>query len=148
MESFAKNIVRGVNTHISNISGVDVSVMLRLMSGKTMLEIISYSMEKKISIDLETSEPEQMVERTCEILKNIDMRLIEHGEPCHEIYYFIERDDITYLRDIFVLDNIQFDFDKCSVCYCASVWETNCKHSLCLLCLPKCKRCPLCRTIL
>jgi len=54
MESFAKNIARGVNTHISNVSGVDASVMLRIsMSGKTMLEIVS--MEKKIRIDLDTS---------------------------------------------------------------------------------------------
>ena len=144
MESFAKNIARGVNTHISNVSGVDASVMLRIsMSGKTMLEIVS--MEKKLRIDLDTNEPEKIVERTCEILKNIDMGIIEHGEPCHEIYYFIERDDITYLKDIFILDNIKFDFDKCAVCYCASVWETSCKHSLCMVCLPRCKTCPLCR---
>ena len=148
MELFSKNIKQEMfNTHISSVSGIDVSVMLRIsMSGKTILEIIS--IDKKISVDLETNDPEEIVARVCEILKNIDIDIVKYGEPCHDVYYFIEYDDIAYLRDIFVLDNIKFDFGECVVCYCASVWETSCHHSLCMVCSPKCKKCPLCRTIL
>lgn len=146
MESFSKNIKQEMfNTHISSVSGKDVSVMI-CVSEKTELEIIS--MNKKIKIDLETNDPEEIVGRVCEVLKNIDLTIVEHGEPCYDIYYSIEREDISYLRDIFVADNIKFDFENCSVCYCASVWETSCHHSLCLICFPKCKKCPLCRTIL
>lgn len=146
MEIFAKNIARGglFDTHISKVYGKDVSVILKFTE-TTELEI---SNEKKITIDLETTDPSTIVERVCEVLKNFDLGLIEYGVICSEFYFFIEKEDITYLQDVFNLDFINFDFEKCAVCYNATSYKTGCGHDVCCACLSKCSRCPLCRLLL
>ena len=80
MEIFAKNIARGglLNTHITKIYEENVSVMLHVDT--TELEIAHCG--KKIMIDLETTNPQEIVLRICEILKNIDLKENRFGfEP-------------------------------------------------------------------
>jgi hypothetical protein len=147
MDTFAKNIARGglFNTHIAKLNGEDVLILLWTKE-TTEMEITHQLSKKKISIDLEVIDPEEVRERAIEVLQNIDLEIIkQHGTSCEDFYFFIERDDLGYLQDIFKIDCVQFDFDLCSVCYAATIYTTICGHTVCQTCFPRCKNCPLCR---
>jgi hypothetical protein len=141
METFEQNVKRGgyLNLHITKLFGENVEVFLHNnLKNKVNVTIIIKQNEKKMTADIGSS-----VESIRSLLKTV---VIDCQEECNDYFYFIEMEDISYLN-IFEMNGVEFDFEKCSVCLSATQSKTICNHDLCLACLPKCKKCPICRFI-
>jgi hypothetical protein len=145
MEIFARNIARGgpINLHISKLFGKDVEVIL-LADENISIEI--RQAKKKMTVNLGTiQDPETIAESVRALLKSV---VLDCRDRCKDYYIFIEFEEVSYLQDVFEMDGIVFDFEKCPVCLNATQTKTMCNHVLCPVCFLKCKKCPLCRATL
>ena len=138
METFERNIARKgvINLHISKLFGKEVEVFLHVDG----LVIEIRRNEKKMTRSLDKNL--DLVESIRDCLKTV---VIDCQEVCDDYYIFIETEDISYLEDLFEMDGVVFDFEKCCVCLLSTQSKTKCNHAVCLACLPKCKKCPMCR---
>lgn len=141
METFAKNIARGgVNLHISKLFGEEVQVFIHV--GDSVAIEIRQSEKRMLTNIGPVKDPETIAKTVRSFLKTVEL---DCNEVCCDYYIFIELEEVSYLQDIFEMDGIEFDFEKCPVCLTATQTKTSCNHALCSSCLPKCKKCPMCR---
>jgi hypothetical protein len=164
-----------LNLHIDEIRGVNTFVCIHLKENAGILEIILTDNNSSTTFDIKrngefikTSEDladdsstfiylngefidprsEEFVARIREILEDVQPEWF-WGKMVSPFFPHIERGDVSYLQDVFGMEHIKFDFEKCSVCLNATHATTSCKHSLCFVCWSKIlksnKRCPLCR---
>lgn len=167
METFVKsieNLVKSgddrMNLHIEEIGGLNTFVSIVFEEGKLYLAVLLTDFHRELIVDLEAEiveekiqAPEEFVLAIREKLKNVKLDKFSGTLYVESFFPFQERGDVSYLADIFEMDHIKFDFEKCAVCYNATQTKTTrCKHPLCLLCWTNISRttnnCPLCRNVL
>lgn len=134
MESF-ENMNGIVNLHISKLRGQDVEIFFHSEDFIIEIRQDGKKMTRLLDKDLDP------VETIRDFLRTV---VVDCQEKCDDYYIFIETKELSYL-DIFEMDGVEFDFEKCCVCLLSTYSKTPCNHALCLVCLPKCKKCPYCR---
>lgn len=141
--------IHGINTHVSLMFGESVVVEINLTDFDRVMKIEIDETRKTFIKNGKLTTPDKFVGTLRSILKNVVVDNFSGEVVLPDFYPYTERSDISYLKELFDMEHIKFDFDMCSVCMSTTQTKTNCGHELCVICWTKIlntnKKCPLCR---